>query len=162
MTVTLVVMMLITMPSTRALLFPPAPLAMVDWSHGGLSRPHAGVMGSADTATGAPEDMKGEAVENEASNFVSSIVGIALNCMIAEEPGAEPENQQDETHPKDNWPQPNKATTVIATIKDRSTGVAHPSHDKTKQPMQTVMWSKMLPLLRLLWSVSDCWERFAK
>ncbi|KAK8054879.1 hypothetical protein PG993_000106 [Apiospora rasikravindrae] len=154
-------MALIAYPQARAVLFPPAPLAMVDWLSGGIAKPHAGVLGSDDTATGAPQTIKGEAAENEASNFVTGIVGIAMNVMTAEEPGAEPENMDDETHATDDLPQPNEATTLIATAKDKSAGVGKPSHDKTKRPMEEAMWSKMLPLLRALWAISDTWERFA-
>lgn len=59
--------------------FPPAPLALVDSKTGGVQSPKAGVLGSHDSATGAPEKHKGEAVEQEASNFVSSIGHIALS-----------------------------------------------------------------------------------
>ncbi|KAK6863580.1 hypothetical protein PG995_000108 [Apiospora arundinis] len=154
-------MALIAYPRARTVLFPPAPLAMVDWLSGGITKPLAGVMGSSDTATGAPETIKGEAVENEASNFITGMAGIAMNVMTAQEPGAEPENLDDESHATDSLPHPNEATTLIATAKDKSAGVSKPSHDKTKRPMETAMWSKMLPLLRALWAVSDTWERFA-
>ncbi|KAK8097410.1 hypothetical protein PG984_016549 [Apiospora sp. TS-2023a] len=153
-------MALIAYPRARTLLFPPMPLAMVDWLSGGITAPRAGVLGSGDTATGAPQTIHGEAVENEASNFITGVAGIAMNVMTAQEPNAEPENLDGESHATDGMPQPNEATTLIATAKDKSAGIDKPSHDKTKRPMEEAMWSKMLPLLRALWAISDTWERF--
>lgn len=161
--VTATAMALIAYPRARTLLFPPMPLAMVDWLSGGITAPRAGVLGSGDTATGAPQTIHGEAAENEASNFITGIAGIAMNVMTAQEPNAEPENLDGETHAMtDGLPQPNEATTLIATAKDKSAGIDKPSHDKTKRPMEEAMWSKMLPLLRALWVISDTWERFSK
>lgn len=76
-TVTLIV--LITYPPARDFLFPPAPIALVDKSTGGIQKPAAGVLGSHDSATGAPENHKGEAVEKEASNFVEGIASVAVS-----------------------------------------------------------------------------------
>lgn len=69
---------LIVYPPSRDLLFPPAPLALVSGKTGGLQKPQAGVLGSTDSATGAPENFKGEAVEAEANNFVNSIASVAI------------------------------------------------------------------------------------
>ena len=55
---------LIVYPPSREILFPPAPIALVS-KHGGVQKPKAGVLGSHDSATGAPENHKGEAVEQE-------------------------------------------------------------------------------------------------
>lgn len=35
-------------------------------------------------------------------------------------------------------------------------------HDKTKKPLETVMWAKMKPITHGLNDVIDTWERFAK
>jgi hypothetical protein len=69
---------LITYPPCRPVLFPPAPIAIVS-GKGGVQKPKAGVLGSHDSATGAPENHKGEAVEQEASNFVNGIASVALS-----------------------------------------------------------------------------------
>ncbi|KAG7290906.1 hypothetical protein NEMBOFW57_000911 [Staphylotrichum longicolle] len=136
-------------------------MALTDMATGGLTKPRAGVLGATDAVTGAPENFKGEAVENEASNFVTGVVGIAVNTLTAQDPEDEPENQKGESHPTDNMPHPNEATTLFAVAKDKAAGISEPSHDKSKYPMETIMWSKMLPLLRLLHFVSDNWERVA-
>ncbi|KAK4119105.1 hypothetical protein N657DRAFT_318464 [Parathielavia appendiculata] len=148
-------------PKARNLLFPPAPMALTDMATGGLTKPRAGVLGATDAVTGAPENVKGESVENEASNFVTSLVGIAVNTLTAQDPKAEPENEKGESHPTDSMPQPNEATTLFAVAKDKAAGISEPSHDKTKYPMETIMWSKMLPLMRLVHFISDNWERIA-
>jgi hypothetical protein len=70
---------LIAYPPAREILFPPAPLALVSATTGGIQKPKAGVLGSTDSATGAPENHKGEAVEAEAANFVNSIASVALS-----------------------------------------------------------------------------------
>jgi hypothetical protein len=59
--VTLIV--LVVYPPSRGLLFPPAPVALVSNQSGVIQKPKAGVLGSVDSATGAPENHRGEAVE---------------------------------------------------------------------------------------------------
>ncbi|AEO63006.1 uncharacterized protein THITE_2107854 [Thermothielavioides terrestris NRRL 8126] len=125
-------MVLCVSPRARTILFPPAPMALTDTATGGLTKPHAGVLGSTDAVTGAPENVKGEAVENEASNFVTGVVGIAVNTLTAQDPKDEPENEKGESHLTDDMPQPNEATTLFAVAKDKAAGVSEPSHDKTK------------------------------
>ncbi|OIW26667.1 hypothetical protein CONLIGDRAFT_663037 [Coniochaeta ligniaria NRRL 30616] len=118
---------LITYPPSRAFLFPPAPIALVDKSTGGVQKPAAGVLGSHDSATGAPENHKGEAVEKEASNFVDGIASVAVSSATA---AGDIPNQTDK-------------------------------QDRTKKPLETVMWSKMKPLSHAMNDVIDTWERFA-
>ncbi|KAK6083183.1 hypothetical protein SCUP234_04011 [Seiridium cupressi] len=154
-------MMLLTalflVPSARTVLFPPAPLALVDYKTGGLAKPSAGTLGSTDTATGAPEHQRGEALENEASNFVTSIGAIALNTLTDADPHGEAETEGRSM--MDSAPQPDAVATMFATAKDKAEGVDKPSEDKTKTPMQQKMWAQMRPLMHLLSLVSDIWER---
>jgi len=49
------IIVLIVYPPSRELLFPPAPLALVDGSTGGVQKPRAGVLGSVDSATVSSE-----------------------------------------------------------------------------------------------------------
>ena len=49
---------LIVYPPSRDFMFPPAPLALVSTKTGGVQKPKAGVLGSTDSATGAPENYK--------------------------------------------------------------------------------------------------------
>lgn len=75
-------MVLVAHKPARHRLFPPVPLAMVSASSGKLQKPKAGVLGSHDSLTGAPEAYKGAAVEAEASNFVTGISSVAVATAL--------------------------------------------------------------------------------
>ena len=64
---------LVLYPRARSYSFPPAPPALIDANTGGVQKPAAGVLASEDSITGAPEKYQGEAVEQEAHSFVTSI-----------------------------------------------------------------------------------------
>jgi hypothetical protein len=157
MTVTLIA--LIVYPKARSTLFPPAPLALVDSKSGGVQKPKSGVLGSHDSVTGAPENYKGEAVEQEASNFVTGIGSIALSSAIGKHPQGELESDGDAPH--DAVPDPTAITTAAAVSQEKAGGAGHPAKDKTKVPMEAAMWSKMRPAMHSLSEVADTWERFA-
>ena len=86
----LTTIVLIVYPPSREFLFPPAPLALVSASSGDIQKPKAGVLGSTDSATGAPENFKGEAVEAEASTFVTGIASVALASATGKHPADDP------------------------------------------------------------------------
>lgn len=69
-------MVLILHPPARPVCFPPAPPALIDPRTGGVQKPAAGLLASDDSATGAPEKHKGEAVEQEAHSFVTSMASV--------------------------------------------------------------------------------------
>lgn len=148
---------LIAYPPSRSYLFPPAPLALVDSKTGGVQSPSAGVLGSHDSATGAPEKHKGEAVEQEASNFVTGIGHIALSSAAGKHDQGDPESD-----PVDkSVPDPTQIALSGADAKHAANGgQPAPHHDKTKQPMEEAMWTKMRPFMRGLGDVCDGWERF--
>jgi hypothetical protein len=151
---------LIVYPPSRDTMFPPAPLALVNASTGGVQKPKAGVLGSTDTATGAPEKHKGEAAEQEASNFVNSIASVALASASGKHPQTEPAPGQGGI--SDSVPDPTAIALGASSAKTSAEGgVAAPTHDKTKVPMETAMWSKMRPIMHALADVADTWERFA-
>jgi hypothetical protein len=50
------------------------------------------VLGSHDSATGAPENHKGEAVEKEASNFVDGIASVAVSSATGKYPQRDDED----------------------------------------------------------------------
>lgn len=155
----LTLIVLIAYPPSRQFLFPPAPLALVNSSTGGIQSPKAGVLGSHDSATGAPENHQGEAVEQEAHNFVSGIGSIALSSAAGKHEQADPESD-----PLDkSVPDPTRIATAGAEAKTSAAGGtpgAH--HDKTKQPMEDAMWTKMRPIMHVVGDIADGWERFAK
>ncbi|TQN65122.1 hypothetical protein CSHISOI_10308, partial [Colletotrichum shisoi] len=115
---------LILSPDVRVLLFPPAPLSMVDIRDGSIAKPMGGTLGSTDSATGAPQNLKGESVENEASNFITSVSAIATNLMTGHDPHGAP-NEQEGGSKKGFDPQFD--VTTMAVVKDKAEGVDRPS-----------------------------------
>ncbi|SCO43721.1 uncharacterized protein FFNC_09350 [Fusarium fujikuroi] len=139
--------------------FPPCPPALVHYQGGHLIKPAAGILGSVDTATGAPESLKGETLEREASNFATGLVALSINIFVDKDP------QHDESQRGGgktvNLPDPRSLATRIATAKDIAAGVEKPSWDKSKSPMQELMWSQMRPLMHWTCRFCDAWERSA-
>jgi hypothetical protein len=152
---------LIGFPETREVLFPPAPVALVDSKAGGVQKPKAGFLGSHDSATGAPENHKGEAVEQEASNFVSGIASIALSSAAGKHPQGDPDAGENAL--ADAAPDPTSLATRTADAKDKASGEkTGAKHDKTKVPMETAMWAKMRPIMHTIGTIADTWERLGK
>jgi len=152
---------LIVFPPSRQYLFPAAPLAIVSSQTGGLQKPLAGVLGSDHSLTGAPEKRKGEAVEQEASSFVTSMASVALAL------GTQPQNNFEDVdgarHSK--MPDPPKiATTMVDAVKNAHLGKTDEKHDKTKEPMEQALWDKMegklRPIMHMLTDLADGYERF--
>ena len=140
-------------------MFPSAPLALIDSKTGGVQTPQAGVLGSHDSATGAPEKHKGEAVEQEAHNFVSGIGSIALSSAAGKHEQADPDSDPLNS----SVPDPTNIASDAAAAKQSAQGSQpEPHHDKTKQPMEQAMWLKMRPIMHVIGDIADGWERFAK
>ncbi|SPQ24376.1 16c37585-e81e-4bd5-aa74-8d25213f239d [Thermothielavioides terrestris] len=155
-----VLVALIGVPQIRGILFPPAPVALVDSKTGGVQKPQAGVLGSHDSATGAPEKHKGEAVEQEASSFVRGIASVAMGSAAGKHPQGVPDS--DKTAAIDAAPDPTALATSTADAKDvASGGKTGAMQDKTKVPMETMMWNKMRPIMHTLGTIADTWERLA-
>jgi Protein of unknown function (DUF3292) len=149
---------LIAVPKSRPILFPPAPLALINSKTGGVQKPKAGVLGSHDSATGAPEKHQGEAVEQEASNLVNGIASVA----IASAAGRHDQGDPEDTKAESALPDPTKMATAAAESKDSAEGgqpVA--KHDKSKQPMEDAIWAKMRPAMHAIGDIADGWERIA-
>lgn len=138
----------------------PAPLALVSASTGGVQKPKAGVLGSTDSATGAPENHKGEAVEAEASNFVNSIASVALSSASGKHPQDEPATAETAGAPNDSVPDPTALAMGASGARAKQNG-ADLKHDKSKVPMETAMWNGMRPIMHAIGDLNDTWERFA-
>lgn len=158
----LTIIVLIAYPPSRDMLFPPAPMALVSTKTGGVQKPKAGVLGSTDSATGAPENHKGEAVEAEASNFVNSIAHVALSSASGKHPQNEPPSGEEGSGaPNDSVPDPTAMAISASNARVSAQGGAVAAHeDKTKVPMETAMWNKMRPIMHGLADLADTWERF--
>lgn len=153
----IVMIVLITVPKSRAILFPPAPIALINSKTGGVQKPKAGVLGSHDSATGAPEKHKGEAVEQEASNLFNGIASVAISSAAGRHDQGDPED----TKAEESMPDPTKMAMATADSKASAQG-AHPAHhDKTKEPMEDAIWKKMRPAMHVVGDIADGWERFA-
>ncbi|KAI3337999.1 hypothetical protein F4824DRAFT_509630 [Ustulina deusta] len=161
-TTPLLVMTLITLvvyPRSRGIFFPPAPVSLVDSKSGGVQKPKAGVLGSHDSATGAPENHKGEAVEQEAANFFNGFTAVVVTSATGKHPQANPQIGE-ENSPDDHVPDPTGLAVSAAEAKDVAAGGHRGSkHDKTKVPVENAIWSKMRPIMHGIADVTDTWER---
>jgi hypothetical protein len=156
-------LVLILYPPARGFLFPPAPLALVDSKSGGVQKPKAGVLGSHDSMTGAPENHKGEAVEQEASNFVDGVASVAISSVAGKHPPGDPHPDSSGGFIGKLVPDPTVIVNAASDAKEQTAGAKPPAkHDKTKQPMETAIWTKMRPLMHGISDVTDTWERFGK
>lgn len=154
---------LVVYPPSRPILFPPAPLALVNSKTGGVQSPRAGVLGSHDSATGAPENYQGMAVEQEAHNFVSGFGSIALSSAAGKhemgDPGSDP---LDKVVPDPTRLAAAGAEARIAAAGDVPGAIPGAHYEKVKQPMEEALWSNMRPVMHVVGDIADGWERFAK
>lgn len=157
------IILLITVPEARDYMFPPAPIALIDSKTGGVQTPKAGVLGSHDSVTGAPEKYKGQAVEQEASNLVSGVASVAISSAAGRHEQGEPEEGKGESKKLDkNAPDPTSMATNLADAANSAGGgQTEPHHDKTKAPMEEAIWAKMRPAMHAVGDIADGWERFA-
>lgn len=157
------IILLITVPEARDIMFPPVPIALIDSKTGGVQSPKAGVLGSHDSVTGAPEKYKGEAVEQEASNLVSGVASVALSSAAGRHDQGEPEGGKGQSKKLDkNAPDPTSMASGLAdAASSASGGQPDTQQDKTKAPMEEAVWAKMRPAMHVVGDIADGWERFA-
>lgn len=140
-------------------MFPPAPLALVDTDTGGVHKPKAGVLGSHDSITGAPERLKGEASEREAQNLMNSIGSLAVGSAVGKHDQGVPENAPLES----SVPDPMDITSKAADAQDSAHGdVPDDSHDKTREPMNAVVMDGAGKAMQVVGDVVDLYERVGK
>ncbi|RDL38821.1 Uncharacterized protein BP5553_03161 [Venustampulla echinocandica] len=160
--ITAFIMLLIVYSPARDYCFPPAPIALIDSTTGGVKKPPAGVLGSDNSLTGAPEKHPGEAVEQEASNFVDGFASIAISSAAGKHPQGDPHPDEEEKSSLEKAaPDPTNVAMNAADAKAKSAGdQPNAAHDKTKEPVSAVMWSKARPVMHVLSGIADGWERF--
>ncbi|CAI7610773.1 unnamed protein product [Penicillium pancosmium] len=149
---------LVIYPPCRPILFPSAPIALVDKSTGGVQKPQAGVLGSEDSITGAPERFKGEAAEQEASNLVASVASVAVGSAAGKHDQGVPEGAPLEGTVPD-------VMDVVANTADAqhaaSGRVPSESHDKTRQPMRESVMQAANMGMQLINDVTDTFEKLS-
>ncbi|CAI7618999.1 unnamed protein product [Penicillium pancosmium] len=152
----------------RNALFPPAPRALVSIRTGGIQKPQAGLLGTNDTLTGAPEKQPHEAIEEEAANFVNN-----FRHNIQKALGMHNRKQEDgDGDPVEgNVPKPIKK--VIQAVQSAGSAPGHviESTNQTEQPMEEMIWAGVNPEAickifdiapHLIGELADNWEIFAK
>lgn len=150
---------LVIYPPCRAILFPPAPIALVDKGTGGVQKPKAGVLGSEDSITGAPERFKGEAAEQEASNLVASVASVAVGSAV----GKHDQEVAEGAPSEENIPDASDVVANAADAKSASVGeVPAESHDRTRQPMKESVMEAADMGMQLISNVTDTFEKLAK
>lgn len=106
------------------------------------------------------ENHKGEAVEQEASNFVNGIASVALSSATGKHPDNGP-GDDGEGAPGNTAPDPTSVAVGAADARDVAAGnKPGAKHDKTKVPVETAIWNKMRPVMHALADLADTWERF--
>lgn len=159
-------MMVISSKEARDMLFPPAPRALVDMSTGGLQQPASGQLGTHDTLTGALEKQEGEAVEEEAANFVENVRHLVQRAVGMHE---EEEHHGDPLEGK----VPKPVRKAVKAVKASGTNEGHATEDdnQTQRPMEEILWDKANPenlakvmkrAPHVVGEIVDNWERFAK
>lgn len=146
---------LVAYPPSRVYCFPPAPPSLIDSSTGGVRKPASGVLASADSITGAPEKRPGEAVEQEAHSFVSSVSSLFVSAAAGKHPQGDPPSDSDSSAAVASAPDPADISEDVANAKDK-TGGQDPStkHDKTRKPVSQAIWVQARPVMHMIADVS--------
>ncbi|CAI7661051.1 unnamed protein product [Penicillium bialowiezense] len=155
-TILATLLVLVVYPPCRPLMFPPAPIALVDKDTGGVQKPKAGILGSHDSITGAPERYKGEAAEQEASNLVASIASVAVGSAAGKHDQGVPEDAPLE----DDVPDVMDIVDRTADAQSAANGkVPTESHDKTRQPMKQSVMDSANFAMQVINDITDIYEK---
>ncbi|KAJ5237136.1 hypothetical protein N7489_007227 [Penicillium chrysogenum] len=147
-TISGLVVALIMVPPVRQLLFP--GLAKTDDSNGII--PTEGEVQSEDSLTGAPENHKGEAAEQEAKNLVDSFATVAMESAAA---------KYGQTVPEDAPDRPALIESLEAAEAAAGTPTGDSPEDKTKKPMKKKVSHATDNVMRVLSDITDIYEKFA-
>ncbi|KAJ5399527.1 hypothetical protein N7465_010016 [Penicillium sp. CMV-2018d] len=143
-----IVVALIMVPPVRILLFP--GLAKTDGANG--SSPSGGQVQSEDSLTGAPENHKGEAAEQEAKNMVDSFATVAMESAAA---------KYGQTVTEDAPDRPALIESLEAAEAAAATPTGDSPEDKTKKPMKQKVSHATDNVMRILSDITDIYEKFA-
>ncbi|KGO42812.1 Protein of unknown function DUF3292 [Penicillium expansum] len=142
------VVALIMVPSVRLLLFPVR--LKKDESNG--SSPTEGQVQSEDSLTGAPENHKGEAAEQEAKNLVDSFATVAMESASA---------RYGQTVSEDASDRHALIESTEAADAAAGTSTVDSPEDKTKKPMKKKVSHATDKVMRILSDITDIYEKFA-
>lgn len=162
-------LLLILVPRSRSILFPPIPLAAINAVTGKVQAPMAGEkLGSGDSLTGAEEQFRGEAVEQEASNFVSGITTLAVGSVAGKgAPSADTDDEAEDglvVKKEEDMIDPTNMTAGIHEAKAATdAGLEGKAKvNQTKQPVEQAIWAKARPAMHGLNDLADGFERLHK
>lgn len=113
----------------------------------------SGLPESHDSLTGAPENHKGEAAEQEASNLVDSVATMAMEGAAA---------KYGQTVVEDE-PEVPAASQPLLVIEGAPGGLPEDApEDKTKKPMRSKAAKGTDKAMRVVSDITDIYEQFAK
>ncbi|KAJ5129891.1 uncharacterized protein N7515_005930 [Penicillium bovifimosum] len=142
------VVALIMVPPVRVLLFP----GLAKTKDPNASNVTGAQTESEDSLTGAPENHKGEAAEQEAKNLVDSFAAVAMESAAAKYGQTVTEEGPDRHAITDG-------IQAAETAAETPTGDA--PEDKTKKPMKKKVAHATDSVLRILSDITDIYEKFA-
>jgi hypothetical protein len=159
-------MIIITSRGARELLFPSAPRALVSTKTGEIQTPAAGQLGTTGTLTGAPEKQEGEALEEEAANFIANFRHLVMKAMGAHD------GEDGEGDPLEGKV-PKPIRNFVNNLKAEGSAPGHTTagEKQTQEPMEDVIWAiakpeNVTPIIQaaphVLGEIIDNLERLAK
>ncbi|CAI7664546.1 unnamed protein product [Penicillium glandicola] len=147
---------LVIYPPCRSFMFPPAPIPLVNKDTGGVQKPKAGILGSGDNITGAPENFKGQTAEQEASNLVAGVASVAVGSAVGKHDQGVPDDAPLEEDVPD-------AMDIVANTADAQSAahgkVPTDSHDKTRQPMKESVMDAANYSMQVIGDITDTYEK---
>ena len=158
--------LVVSSAEARNALFPPAPRALVNIRTGRIQKPQAGQLGTNDTLTGAPEKQPGEAVEEEAANFVNNVRHNLQRAV-----GMHNKPQRDGDPLEGKIPKPVRKAVKAVQAAGSVPGHITDTTDQTQEPMEEIIWAGVNPEAitkfldvapHVVGEIADNWERFAK
>jgi hypothetical protein len=160
--------LIVSSVQARNVVFPPAPRALVNIRTGEIQKPQAGLLGTNDTLTGAPEKQPHEAIEEEAANFVENI-----RHNIQRAVGMHKNQQQDGDGDPLEGKIPKPISKALRTVQSAGSAPGHVTEctDQTQQPMEEIIWAGVNPesiakvfdiAPHVIGELADNLERFAK
>jgi len=111
--------------------------------------------------TGASEAHKGEAVENEATNFVNGIASVATATAIGKAPEKDYDQSSKKTKLDSAIPDPTDVIISGGEAQNKAAGGQDKHLQRAKDPVVDSIWKAMRPAMRGLEDACDNYERLA-